>query len=497
MIRVFLALGMVQVVAVGIGVARSKLLAVLLGPEGVGAVSVVERSALLVVQLFALSLPFAAVRFLSQSHSRGEGAFRDTYLTLWRTLWLLTASGTVLALGVVLLWPEALGQDLQPYRHLLVPALLAVPAIAIHSFFVNVLAAARQARASAALLLFLAIGALLGVVVGVPLGGVEGYFWASLVSHYTIVFGVALFLRRNLRLPILSRGHGLRAEIRSNPEIVTFSAVLFACNYAFSLSHFVVRYQALSALGATAVGLLQAAIGVSTSLGLFLSAANGLYLTPFVNRDVPTKEKIAVALEFQHKLTALALAAAMPIVLFAPWMLVLLFSGRFVAIGPLLYLFVVAQVLSLWAGVHQALIIGLGDMRTYGSVVGLGQLSLGILAWLWIPGHGMAGAAASFVASGTLLFLATLVSLVWRHGMRPSRRLLTFMAYGCLALPTAGVASNALGLASLGVILGKGGFYLLFLASLLLFFPRRELVALAKPMRRLLARRGACTPPEA
>src|SRR5215831_10689785 len=63
------ALGGVQITAMALNLIRSKVVAVTLGPSGVGAIGLVDQVTTLVAYVIAFSLPMAAVKFLSASHS--------------------------------------------------------------------------------------------------------------------------------------------------------------------------------------------------------------------------------------------------------------------------------------------------------------------------------------------------------------------------------------------------------------------------------------------
>lgn len=495
MFRIIATLGGIQVATIAINVLRSKLLAVILGPEGVGVISVVDQSVLLIAQICAVGLPFAAVKFLSRSHSRGPEAFQQTYASLLRTLVILTSAGAVIGLLIVFLRPALLGGELSQYRALMIPAMLGIPAIMLHSFFVNVFAAAGRARVSAVLLFVIALLLVTAAVVGILVDGVTGFYWANLFANYMVVVLALITVRRNLGLTASNQDHSILKELKTNPEIVTFTLILFAASYTLTVSLFVTRFSVLNDGGEAEAGLLQAAIALAAAINLLLNPANGLYLTPLLNRDIHIHEKTKASLEFQRKLMLVMMAVAMPMVLFAPFLLILLFSSEFVAVSSLLFLFIIAQCVMQLAGVHQALMIGLDDLKAYAILVGAAQLSLGVVAWLLVPRFGLAGAAAGFVLSSLLAFSLTLIRLARKYDLTFSFRHLFLIGYGLMALFLAGIISTQLDGVTLWTISVKVVLLGLFLASLLLFLHRDEkgqLIALAnkQPILQKWSNRG-------
>lgn len=473
MLRLIATLGGIQVLAVFFNVLRSKLLAVLLGPEGIGAASVVDQTTVLVLQVSAFSLPFASVRFLSRSHSQGQDAFRRTYSGLVSAVVTLTSIGSGLALAVVFYQPALLGAELSEYRNLLIPALLSIPAMALHYFMVQVLAAAQQARLSGIFLLIIAIVQTIGAVVGTRLDGLAGYYWATLICNYLLVAAIILFLKQRFSLPLIDRDADLRREIRMNPDIVSYTLIMFSISYILPLSNILARLAVLRNFGEAQTGLMQAAIALAAALNMILNPANGMYLTPMMNRADAPAQKISTALEFQRKLMLVLPIVAVPMVLFAPILLFLFYSSRFVEVSQYFFLFIIAQFIAQVAGVAQAVLIGLSDLTVYAFLVGLGQLSLGLIAWVLAPRWGIYGVAVGYIFSSLAILLLCTVRLTVRHGWSVPASQWALGGYGLLGLALAGVLFRGSEL-TLNTFVLSVGFFLSFTLSIGILFGRSE-----------------------
>jgi O-antigen/teichoic acid export membrane protein len=474
MLRIIATLGGIQVLAVLFNVLRSKLLAVLLGPEGIGAASVVDQATVLVLQVSAFSLPFASVRFLSRAHSLGPDAFRRTYSGLFLAVVVLTSIGAALGLAVVFYQPTWLGAELSAYRNLLIPALLSIPAMALHYYMVQVLAATQQARLSGLFLLIIAIVQTVGALVGTRIDGLSGYYWATLVCNYLLVAGIILFLRHRFSLPLIDRQADLRREIRMNPDIVSYTLIMFSISYILPLSNILTRLAVLRSFGEAQTGLMQAAIALAAALNMILNPANGMYLTPMMNRADAASQKISTALEFQRKLLLVMPVVAVPMVLFAPLLLFLFYSSRFVEVSQYFYLFVIAQFIAQLAGIAQAVLIGLSDLMVYAFMVGLGQLSLGLIAWQLAPLWGIYGVAIGYIFSSLAILLLCTIRLTVRHGWSVPVTQWALGGYGLLGLALAGVLFRESALTVTTVLLSVG-YYLVFILSILMIFGRPEL----------------------
>lgn len=469
-LKAIAAIGGIQVVGILVTVGRSKATAVLLGPEGVGVVSVVEQAINLLVQLCTLSLPFAAVKFLSRSHSRGEAAFRQTYAGLFQALVAVTVVGASVALAVVWTRPEVVGEGLAPYHALLAVGIVAIPLVGLQGFFRNVVASSGQARTAAVLDVAVASVTAVGVVGGIVWAGTFGYFAGQFVAGVLVVAVVVVWLRRRFGLRPLRGGGQVREEVRANPDIVPFAAVMYVVAFTQPLALLVARYTVLDGLGEAAAGLLQAALALGLALSMVLNPANGLYLTPILNRDLPTAEKLEAALTFQRQLMVALGAAAMPLVLVPEALVVLLFSSEFVPAAELVFWFVAAQVLVQIAGVVQALVIGLDDVKVYGAAVVAAQAVLGVAAWALVPRLGVAGVGVAMLLSSGTLTLLLVARLARTHTLGVPFRLGGAVVYVLAALLVVGRLVAPLELWSVPVLAGKAALYAAFVASLLVLF---------------------------
>lgn len=316
---------------------------------------------------------------------------------------------------------------------------------------------------------------MVAALVGVSVGGIAGLYWSNLLVVVLIAVGLSTYLWRTLDLPTLARQGSVRQALRDNPDVIGFSLILYLTSFASSGALLVVRYALLSNFGEARTGLLQSAISVSAALVLVLSPTNGLFLTPILNREILKAEKLRAAVEFQAKLVPVVGALAAPIVLFPQLVLTVLYSPAFAEVGPLVFLFVVAQVISLLGGVYQALLIGFDDLRAYGAATVVGFVIIGVGAWLLAPGHGIVGVAMSFLAGNVVTFGLLFMRLATKHRMVAPDRLNLSMAYVVLALALAGFLIGTLDPWQPLVMLLKVGLYGAFLASLAMLTSRDEL----------------------
>src|SRR5216684_6035503 len=193
-------IGALQVLGGLIFFLRTKVIALVLGPSGVGVVSVIDQFVQLMLQLSALAIPFAAIKVLSKAHSESTETFRATYAGLLRLLLILGSIGAGLGIGLIALRPSWASGSLAAHAPLVAIGLLALPAMILHGFFRNVPAAALRPITSA--VWDVVTAAILGglAIVGILLFSVPGYFVGGLVGCVILSASYYLYFMHRFRL---------------------------------------------------------------------------------------------------------------------------------------------------------------------------------------------------------------------------------------------------------------------------------------------------------
>ena len=277
---------------------------------------------------------------------------------------------------------------------------MGAPLLAFRDLITNALAAVRATRTVGLRGLALALAAGGGGAAGIlATGGVLGFLVGTLAGQALVLAFVGMRLRRpRARLrPASESPTAARTPIARSPPP---SLILWAAYASYPLTHFLARHLVLARFGAAHAGELEAGLELSGIVALLLGPSTALYLAPAVNRRSRAGEKGRVALQFLGRPGAgggPAVAARAPVP--ARWP-----SGSFSrrpskGAAGFLVLLVAGQALRVLAGVFHALLIGLGDVRMYGLLVAVGQLSFGALAYAWGPADGPAGVALAFLVS--------------------------------------------------------------------------------------------------
>lgn len=478
MFKIILTIGSIQTIAILVNLVRTKLVAILVGPEGVGIISSIDQIVQTVSYVSGLSLPVASIKFLSKAHSESDTLFEQTYTGFLNVLLLLAASGLIVALFILLFSPGILGQDVMKYRTILSVALLGLPAMVLGGYLANVLAAGQGFRKASLLAVIANFTTTIACIFGIAAGGILGLYIGNVLAGIALTVMVLIYFKTSLGLPLTKRGISFIDELKRNPGILSFSFMIYLGTITYSIALLVARYSVLMNFGEATAGLLQGAIAIALGIGMVLNPVNGLYLTPIMNRTISKVEKFQVAMEFQRKLLIiLCLVAAVP-VLFPKLILTLLMSTQFVDAAAFVCLFVIWQCIVQLSDVNRALLIGFDDMKAYTVITCAGFITLALVSWLLVSSAGILGVSYACIISAALIYLLSMARLKLMHDCNFPDTTIILICYGIGGIFIAGTISvNFEEWNVMGVVL-KLLSYFLFLLSLLLFLNKEERAAL-------------------
>jgi antigen flippase len=247
----------------------------------------------------------------------------------------------------------------------LILGLLTLPTYNLTTLFINVFAAAQKFRESSLLAVIINAATMLAGVTGVVLAGVMGLYIGNLLIGALLTVVVMIYFRRKLELPLYDHRTNIGKEFKQSPDVFLLAIMLYFGAIAASLAFLVARYSVLKNFGEAEAGLLHGVIALSLALGMALNPAINLYLTPLINRNVEKSVKIQQTVQFQRKMTLILSLAVLPVLMFPQLMLTIMFSTKFTGVSQLVFLFVMSQFILQLAGSHQALLIGVGDVKIY------------------------------------------------------------------------------------------------------------------------------------
>ncbi len=462
MLKVFLTIGLLQVLTMLVQLVKTKSLALLLGPDLVGVMAVIDKLLAVVVQTVSLSLPFAALRFLPALWAKNPLAFRVQFLRMRNVLVVTTVVALAATLLVTAVRPATWGAQLLPYREILLYALLGLPVLALIPFLQNAMAG--RLEHNRAMLIALGHASVLAAASA-------GVLWKGLSGFYLLYAGLGLALvvaagRAVLRMPAgtpASAPGGPRFPLALPRPVWRFSGALFSLAVIAPYAALFVHYRVLQDHGAETAGWMAAAIGIGLAVRGVLGSAHPVFLTPHINRPGSAADRMAWANAFQTTLCFLAALALPPLLLFPALAVRILYSGAFVPGAVFVGLFVLTEIVTLLAGTYGGLVVALDDLRFHVIQNVVAQVLIVVIAFGLVAPLGILGAGLALLAGPVFLLGATTAFLHLRHGITVPARVFLLMGLLVASVVAAGFAGASWPEFTGPVLALKAGVYLVVL----------------------------------
>lgn len=431
-----LIIGGAQVANIFISIVRFKVLAVLLGPSGIGLLSIYNNLQEMVGQAAGLGMSSSGVRQIASA--RGEEA------ELSKVRRVLFAShliqGTLAMLGLWLFRQPISEWVFGDTAHSTEVVLIGV-AVLLTLLMAAQTALLQGLRRIGDLGRVTVLAALVGTISGllaVWFFGLSGLIWFILVQPFSGLM-VALYFARRLPKPTSQRP-SMREIWGIWKPMASLGAAFMLGGLATSGTLLLVRSRIVQDLGLDAAGQFAAAWGITMTYVGFLLTAMGADYYPRLTEVIKDR---AAATRLMNDQVQLALAIGGPVLLLligsAPWVIALLYSPEFKPAATLLQWQTVGNVFKLASWPLGFAIIASARGKTFLLV----QLNFNafflLMLWPTLAEFGIAAAGPSF-AIAYMIHFAVLNILVYHlngfHWQALSLGLLSLHASLALALLT-------------------------------------------------------------
>jgi O-antigen/teichoic acid export membrane protein len=405
-----LVIGSAQVVNILISIVRIKVLAVMLGPSGVGLLSIYTSLLEMVKQTAGLGMESSSVREIASS--RGDEATLSRVRCVLFAAHLLQGALAMIAVWLlrerIAIWLFGDGVRATEVGLIGIAILLSLLSSAQTALLQGLRKIGDLGRVTA-------IGAFVGTLAGLAavwFQGEIGLIWFILVQPLAAVF-IALRYTRRLPKPKTARLTLVETWEVWKP-MAKLGAAFMLGGLATSATLLLVRGRITQELGLDAAGYFAAAWGISMTYVGFLSRAMGADYYPRLTEVI--HDKVA-AVRLMNDQAQLGLAIGGPVLLLliglAPWVITLLYSSAFEPAVTLLQWQMVGNVFKLASWAMSFSIVAAARGKTFFLM----ELSFNIvflgMVFIFLPYVGLEVTAYAFVL-GYLVYL-TIVYMLARN----------------------------------------------------------------------------------
>jgi O-antigen/teichoic acid export membrane protein len=408
--RAFTSLSLASAVSMAANLVRGKLAALFLGPAGVG----IFNQLALMWNLFQISGSLGAFNGLVQHGTEAMVAKDEAALHRLASTWwiLLTAFSCLLAAAGALASPMIsnwLLGDHGAHASLVALMLVSIPFAVSAQVYRALLAAARLVPQLVRAQIISDVGGAIIFAALVPVLGLPGSILGFATIHLLFYLMTALSVRKSLG----------SAYIRPRPREFSWAAVRSNVGFGISglamialsnLSVVVVSRIVIDYLGIGASGIFSNAWRIATVyLGAVTTTAISYYL-PTLTRaesDEQMSSDVNATIRFYLYLLPLVMAAIMAAGEPISW---LILSSKFLAVAPLLLLFVPAELMRILGETAAMPLLARRRLKPFTALFALQTAIFVGGAALALPYFGLGGAAAAYGIATTIAAIVTFVT---------------------------------------------------------------------------------------
>jgi O-antigen/teichoic acid export membrane protein len=327
--------GAVQIFNIIIAITRSKFIAVLLGPIGMGIAGLLNSTTGLIGALTNFGLGTSAVKNVAAANAKGDNEYVAKIVTIFRRLvWVTGLLGTVVVL-VLSPWLSRLSFGNGDYTIAFIWISVTLLFNQLSSGQIVLLQGMRKLKHLAKANV---LGAITGLLISIPIY----YFWhlngivPAIILASIASLSISWFFAR--KTPVRKAKVSFRETLADGKDMLQMGFMISLSGLIELAASYVVRVFISSQGGITDVGLYTAGFAiVSTYVGLIFSAmATDYYprLSGVAHDNIQAKDLI----NQQAEIAILIIGPILSVFLiFINWIVIILYSTKFIAVNGMIH----------------------------------------------------------------------------------------------------------------------------------------------------------------
>ncbi|MEI6564446.1 MAG: O-antigen translocase [bacterium] len=393
-----------------IGMVRTKFVAVLLGPSGVGLMTVYTAISGMVSTVSSMGIDTSGVRTIAEAHGdRDEDRIARTVTTLLRIVWLTGILGLLtMILGCAVLSRLSFGTT----DHALPIAVLGITVL-LGNVTIGQTCLLQGTRRISVMAKVGIIGALNGTVLSIPcfcLWGVRGIVPGLILTAVAMLATTWWFAHQVAIQPVVVSWHESKTGAI---QLLHFGLPVMLSGLVTAVGGYFVRALLVRQVGLEGVGVWQAAFTLS---GVLVNFVLGAMVADYYPRLVAVAGDNRRVSEEVNSQTEIAMLLAVPglaaTLIFAPLAITLFYSGKFDAAVEILRWSVYGLLGQILSWPMRLVLLAKGMGKTFFSLEALGNVFYVAAIWLCTRHWGLPGAGIAFLLF--YLFNTIMINIVVR-----------------------------------------------------------------------------------
>ena len=417
--------GGVQVITILVGIVRNKIVALLLGPSGMGLLSLFNSTTKMLSEASNLGIPTGAVPELSlpyDNNDQKEFLHRVTMVRSWSLICAI--AGMMICVGMASWleeWNFGWGRHTWHYVFL-------SPVIALTAITGGEMAILKSTRQLGAMARVSVINVLLALLVSVPL-----YFFMGergIVPSLVLMALVLLLLtiRYSWRLVPLRLSFNKKCLGQGTAMIKLGIGVVIA-GLLGNCAEFIVRSFISHHGSLDEVGLYNAAFMITVTYGGMVFAAMETDYFPRLSGISEPGAAMNQTVNQQMEVSTLVVSPLLvALIVFAPILIPLMYSGKFMAVIGMVQVMVLGLYFRALTLPLSYIPLSRSHSLFYIFVEGFYAVALVVCTIIGHNLYGLYGVGMAITIVSVVEFLFLIVCMRWRYGYRLGKMVMTYMA---------------------------------------------------------------------
>ena len=387
-------IGGAQGISLVMGMVRTKFVAILIGPIGIGLVGTFQAIQSLIGTISGLGIRSSAVRDVSLAAERGDdGQIGRTILTLRRVVWVTGLSGAALT--------ASLANFISNYTFGSDEYVLEIGLLGLITLMSNVkggqIAHIQGMRRIGDLARLNVIGTAVGSIVALVFYawlGIRGIIPALVLHGLFDLIASSYFARK---IPIIDVRMSWMESFRAAGGMARLGLSFMWSGFLVAAVAYITRALIVNQISIEAVGMFAAAFGLSGMFVRFILTAMG---ADFLPRLVAVSNDYRAMNRLVNEQTEIGLLLAVPGLLamltLAPWIIGIFYTAEFLPATDLLQWFILGCLGRVIAWPMGFIMIALGKGAWYAAMQSIMNLIHIALIWVGLEYWGLEGVAIAF-----------------------------------------------------------------------------------------------------
>lgn len=385
-------MGSTEIALILINILRSKYLAVTIGPEGLGAYSILNSFFLMASAFCGGWFSVSYIKYVSKYYALNDKHKVDN---IHNSAVIVTILFVLILAPILILYKDYI------IRHYLSPEILdfhygIFTAIFITTSFKYIyeyhLNATIKIKETIKAKIFTNITEFLSILIMVYFFNLIGFYLSLLISS---IFGLIIF-RFFTKTHLKQKIYINKSDLIESKEFVITGSKNIPLLFINNFSQYFFRVTILNSLNFASVGIFHAVNNLSTYIGIFTRGSNYSYI-PNMNKEITNIERNNILNDYLRLNTSIGLILTTLSIFTFDFLIKLFFSKQFSTTEEFSHLFLIAQYLTIFVYALQAIILGINNYKSHFIVVIITNLIWIFFPLFFIDKMGLKSIAVSFI----------------------------------------------------------------------------------------------------